>query len=159
MRRQPTDLEKVWNTLIFLFLELGLLWSCKVFQLLAADINTVFMSVKEKATDLKNKFFKPCKGVTKLWMNRPWNLRKLRNPYFFWKRKEGNEIKKKKDINTVRKFVFWFKEDCFQRRICFICPRRPTLIVGHSSCEGNAVRSNQQSPTRSVNNWTIICKL
>ena len=73
-------------------------------------------------------------------------------PIFFLEKKGRKRNKKKKDINTVRKFVFWFKEDCFQRRICFICPRRPTLIVGHSSCEGNAVRSNQQSPTRSVNN-------
>lgn len=82
--------------------------------MLAADINTVFMSVKEKATDLKNKFFKPCKGVTKLWMNRPWNLRKLRNPYFFWKRKEGNEIKKKKTLTLCESSFSGLKKIAFK---------------------------------------------
>lgn len=87
------------------------------------------MSVKEKATDLKNKLFKSCKGVTKLWPEQTTEPPETAEPIFFLEKKGTKRNKKQKDINTVRKFVFWFKEDCFERRIYFNCPRRPTLIV------------------------------
>lgn len=56
------------------------------------------MSVKEKATDLKNKLFKSCKGVTKLWPEQTTEPPETAEPIFFWKRKERNEIKNKKTL-------------------------------------------------------------